>query len=168
MRKRHHPRSYGRLSTAAGATRRVALLPRIRRVAEHHALRGGGHGVFRRSRATEDVDTGGLEHVDEVCPGFDRHALAQTGAEFDLAGLFMPEDVFDEKGHAVERSIAQPRFVKSVNAVIVGFDNSVDDRVPCLNRFKRCQRQLTRGHLFFHHEFSKSQAIILCVLCKIS
>src|SRR5271166_6866811 len=109
VRERHDRRSYSRLSTTTGATRRVALLPRIRRVAEHHALRGGRHGVFRRGGATEDVDTGGLEHVDEICPGFDRHALAQTGAEFDLAGLFMPEDVLDEKWHAAERSIAQPR-----------------------------------------------------------
>ena len=58
---------------------------------EHHALRGGRHGVFRRGGSTEDVYAGGLEHVDEVCPGFDRHALAQSGAEFDLAAFFMPK-----------------------------------------------------------------------------
>ncbi len=67
--------------------------------------------------------------IDEVGAGFDDHAFAQARAELDLAALLVTEHVFDQKGNATERSVAECALVEFLDAIGIGFDDGVDFRI---------------------------------------
>ena len=164
---RHDAGDHCGLAAAGRAAGRIALLPRVRRVAEHRALGGGRHRIFRRGGAPDDVDAASLEHVDEIGAGLDRHAFAQSRAELDLAALLVTEHILDEERHAAERAIAEAALVKAVNAVVIKLDHRLDGAVDLVAGGDRGLRQLLGAHLLLGDELGEAEGIVGGIFCKL-
>ena len=160
MGDRHDAGHHRRLAAAGRAAGGIAALPRVRGVAEHRALGGRRHGIFRRRRAAEDVDARRLEQVDEIGALLHPHAGAQARAELDDAALLVAEHVLDQQRHATERAVAQGALVEMLDAVGVKLDHRVEHAVDLFPRGGRGLRQLLRAHLFLGDQLGEPEGVV--------